>query len=279
MYTSKWNIGIDLYRDRIQLVAAKRRRQYWHLCECWQQQLPFELTDNSSHQQYAILLDILLQWRQKLPKKCSVSLALPAVRTIKQQISLPSEIKLPQPELGWYLQSQAEKRFSMHAQELVIDYRVIKQQVHFNAARQSDITFWQNLFAESGFNLLAIDVAPIALRYVARNASLPDECWVIHYRQGEWLWSGPTSQPANYNHLQDTDIPTLSHLLPFLDQDDTPPTSPIYLITDHQHIHHTAKVAHHWELRQAFQQHNIKLPQLLGDFVIAAGLALRHGDI
>lgn len=167
----------------------------------------------------------------------------------------------------------------MHAQELVIDYRVIKQQVYFNGARQSDITFWQNLFTESGFNLLAIDVAPIALRYVARNAGLPDECWVIHYRQGEWLWSGPTSQPANYNHLQDTDIPTLSHLLPFLDRDDTPPTSPIYLITDHQHIHHTAKVAHHWELRQAFQKHNIKLPQLLGDFVIAAGLALRHGDI
>lgn len=66
---------------------------------------------------------------------------------------------------------------------------------------------------------------------------------------------------------------------PFLDQDDTSPTSPIYLITDHQHIHHTTEIAHLWELRQAFQQHNIKLPQLLGDFVIAAGLALRHGDI
>ncbi len=61
----------------------------------------------------------------------------------------------------------------MHAQELVIDYRVIKQQVYFNGARQSDITFWQNLFTESGFNLLAIDVAPIALRYVARNAGYP----------------------------------------------------------------------------------------------------------
>ncbi|MCB6146004.1 hypothetical protein LHK12_15910 [Providencia rettgeri] len=111
---------------------------------------------------------------------------------------------------------------------------------------------------------------------MARNAGLPDECRVIHYRQGEWLWSGPISQPANYNHLQDTDIPTLSHLLPFIDQEKA---SPIYLITDHEQIFRTDEVAHHWELRQAFQQHSIKLPQLLGDFVIAAGLALRHGDI
>ncbi|WP_272695006.1 hypothetical protein [Providencia sp. PROV144] len=160
MYTSKWNIGIDLYRDRIQLVAAKRRRQYWHLCECWQQQLPFELTDNSSHQQYEILLDILLQWRQKLPKKCSVSFALPAVRTIKQQISLPSEIKLPQPELGWYLQSQAEKRFSMHAQELVIDYRVIKQQVYFNGAASQILPFGKIYLQKAGLTYLLLMSPP-----------------------------------------------------------------------------------------------------------------------
>ncbi len=211
MYTSKWNIGIDLYQSKIQLVAAKRRKKHWSLCECWQQQLPFEIADKSDHEQYKILLNILIQWRQKLPKNCSVSIALPAVRTLKQQFALPSQINLQQPELGWYLQLQAEKRFPMHAQELAMDYRVINQHVYFNGARKSEINFWQKLLAESGFNLLAIDVAPVALRYVARHAGLPDESWLVHYRQGEWLWSGllvnpptitiyPTPKPRCYLH-------------------------------------------------------------------------------
>nr|ELR5188935.1 pilus assembly protein PilM [Providencia rettgeri] len=281
MYTSKWNIRIDLYQSKIQLVAAKRRKKHWSLCECWQQQLPFEIADKSDHEQYKILLNILIQWRQKLPKNCSVSIALPAVRTLKQQFALPSQINLQQPELGWYLQLQAEKRFPMHAQELAMDYRVINQHVYFNGARKSEINFWQKLLAESGFNLLAIDVAPVALRYVARHAGLPDESWLVHYRQGEWLWSGPISQPANYNHLPDTETPTLSALLSLLNQEESSPILPIYLITDHQNIHdkHSIEAIHSWELRQAFQHNNLKIPHQLGDFVIAAGLALRHGDI
>ncbi|GAB1440249.1 pilus assembly protein PilM [Providencia sp.] len=278
MYTSKWNIGIDLYRDKIQLVAAKCRKKYWSLCECWQQQLPFEITAQSDNEQYKIVLNILIQWRQKLPKKCTASIALPAVRTLKQQFSLPEQINLQQPELNWYLQSQAETRFPIQAQELAIDYRIINRQVYFNGARKSEIAFWQNLFIESGFNLLAIDVAPVALRYVARHAGLPDECWLVHYRHGEWLWSGPISQPANYNHLQDTEIKTLSQLLPILGQNKASADLPIYLISDHQKTHDHA-ISQKWELYQAFQHHNLKLPHQLGDFVIAAGLALRHGDI
>lgn len=287
MYTSKWNIGIDIYQNKIQLVATKRRRKYWSLCECWQQQLPFEITDNSDPEQHQILLKVLLQWRQKLPKNCAVSIALPAVRTLKQQFSLPTQHHLQQPELDWYLHSQAEKCFPMNVHELAIDYRVINQQVYLNGARKTDIAFWQNLLTQSGFNLLAIDVAPVALRYVARHCGLPDECWLVHYRQGEWLWSGPISLPANYNHVQDNEITTLSQLLPHLNAEDHNATLPIYLITDHLDIalpsdqadHHTKGHSHRWELRQAFQYHNLKLPRQLGDFVIAAGLALRHGDI
>lgn len=292
MYTSKWNIGIDLYRNKIQLVATKRRRKYWSLCECWQQQLPFEISDSSDLEQRQILLKILIQWRQKLPKNCVVSIALPTVRTLKKQLPLPSQINLQQPELGWYLQSQAEKHFPMNIHELAIDYRVINQQVYFNSARKTDVAFWQNLLTESGFNLLAIDVAPVALRYVARYCGLPDECWLVHYRQGEWLWSGPISLPANYNHIQDNEVTTLSQLLPYLNSEELGSTLPIYLITDHPNIaqyldtthqqtHHSPswEYPHRWELRQAFQHYNLKLPRQLGDFVIAAGLALRHGDI
>ena len=293
MYTSKWNIGIDIYQNKIQLVATKRHRKYWSLCECWQQQFPFEITDNSDPEQHQILLKLLIQWRQKLPKNCAVSIALPAVRTLKQQLPLPSQVHLQQPELGWYLQSQAEKCFPMNVHELTIDYRVVDQQVYLNGARKADIAFWQNLLAQSGFNLLAIDVAPIALRYIARYCGLPDECWLVHYRQGEWLWSGPISLPANYNHVSDHEITTLSQLLPHLTTEGHGSALPIYLITDHSNIaqppdtatpqtaheSHLQWPSHKWELLQAFQHHNLKLPRQLGDFVIAAGLALRHRDI
>ncbi|MEQ5318308.1 pilus assembly protein PilM [Providencia vermicola] len=293
MYTSKWNIGIDIYQNKIQLVATKQRRKYWSLCECWQQQLPFEITESSDPEQHQILLKVLTQWRQKLPKNCTVSIALPAVRTLKQQLSLPNQVHLQQPELSWYLQSQAKKCFPMNVHELAIDYRVINQHVYLNGARKADITFWQNLLTQSGFNLLAIDVAPVALRYVARHCQLPDDAWLVHYRQGEWLWSGPISLPTNYNHVLDNEITSLSQLLPHLNAESHASTLPVYLITDHPNIDqplditnsqtdhdcHAQWQSYRWELRQAFQHHNLKLPRQLGDFVIAAGLALRHGDI
>lgn len=275
MYTPKWRIGIDLYRNKIQLVAAKQRRKHWSLCECWQHHLSTNLDEKPEHEQHIILLEILKKWRQKLPKNCTVSIALPSLRTLKQQFSLSTQMNLQQPELEWYLQTRAEKLFPMHAEELILDYRVIESNVYLNGARKSDVTFWQQLLAESGFNLSAIDVAPIALRYVAKYANLPDECWLVHYRQGEWLWSGPLSQPANYNHIQDNEITTLSQLIPLLGNEESIPTLPIYYISDHPQ----SDTQNQWDLRQAFHQYPIKLPHLLGDFVIAAGLALRHGDI
>ncbi len=275
MYSQKWNIGIDLYRNKIQLVAIKQYRKYWSLCECWQHSFPIDFSEKTAFEQRESLLKIFIQWRQKLPKNCKVSIALPSLRTIKQHFTLPEQMNLQQPELGWYLQSRAEKLFPMHAQELVLDYRVIGSNVYLNAARQSDITFWQSLLDDSGFNLLAIDIAPIALRYVARHAGLPDECWLVHYRQGEWLWSGPISQPESYNHIQDTEITTLSQLVPLLAGSESAPTFPIYYISDR----HDPDSHNQWQLLQAFHHHTIKIPHQLGDFVIAAGLALRHGDI
>lgn len=275
MYSPKWNIGIELSQHHIQLVAAKKHRKYWSLCECWQQKLPTEINPLVLEEQRVILLNILKQWRQKLPKNCSVSIALPSMRTLKQQVSLPNQMNLQQPELGWYLQTQIEKRFPMQAEDLSVDYRIINQQVYFNAARQSDILFWQHLLKESGYSLSAVDIAPIALRYLAKQAHLPDESWLIHYRNGEWLWSGPISQPANYNHIQDNQLTDITQIIPLLTNDLEYLKLPIYYISDHSQPDSPPQ----WDLLQAFHHYPIKLPRQLGDFVIAAGLALRHKDI
>ena len=273
MYSQKWNIGIDLYQNKIQLVAIKQHRRYWSLCECWQHHFPIDFIETPEHDQRVSLLDILMQWRQKLPKNCTTSITLPSLRTLKQQFTLPPQMPLQQPELSWYLQTRAEKLFPMQAEELALDYRIMGSHVYLNGARKSDIIYWQTLLKESGFNLLAIDIAPTTLRYVARYAGLPDECWVVHHRQGEWLWSGPMSQPANYNHIQDNEILTLSQLTSSFDTEDVS-SLPIYYIGDRQDI----ESHHQWELLQAFRHHTLKLPHQLGDFVVAAGLALRHRD-
>lgn len=274
MYSQLWHVGIDLCQTTIQLVAARRSRKHWHLCECWQHPIPNQISDLSENKKRAILLDILVQWRRKLPKNCQVSIAFPSLRTIKQQITLPEQLTLQQPELGWYLRAQAEKLFPLSIEELTIDYRVINRSAYLNGVRRSEILFWQELFQNSGFILTAIDVAPCVLRYLARLAELPDESWLVHYRQGEWLWSGPISQPANYNQIQDSDITTLNQLLPLLTETNTSQPHPVYYIGDD----HQSQAKHSWNLLQAFQRYSITLPHQLGDYVIAAGLALRQKD-
>lgn len=274
MYSQPWHIGIDLCQTTIQLVAARQNRKQWHLCECWQHPIPNEISNQSENEKRAILLDILVQWRRKLPKNCQVSIAFPSLRTIKQQIALPEQLTLQQPELGWYLQAQAKKLFPLNAEELIVDYRVINHSAYLNGVRRSEILFWRELFKNSGFVLIAIDVAPCVLRYLARIAGLPDESWLVHYRQGEWLWSGPVSQPATYNQIQDSDIATLTQLLPLLTENNTPHQYPVYYIGDH----HQPQAEHSWNLLQAFQRHPMKIPHQLGDYVIAAGLALRPKD-
>lgn len=274
MYSPKWHIGIELSQHHIQLVAAKKHRKFWSLCECWQQELPFDSSLHVLDEYRVILRNILRQWRQKLPKNCSVSIALPSLRSLKKQLSLPNQMSLQQPELNWYLRAQIDQLFPMQAQELTVDYRIIGQQVYFHAARQSDITFWQNLLQETGYHLVAIDIAPIALRYLAKYAQLPDECWIVYYRQNEWLWSGPVSQPANYNHIQNSQLTHIHQIQPLLTDNPDALALPIYCISDQD----IPDAQNQWDLLQAFHHYPIKLPHQLGSFVIAAGLALRHGD-
>ncbi|EMH4150378.1 pilus assembly protein PilM [Providencia stuartii] len=274
MYSQKWNIGIDLCQASIQLVATKQNRKRRYLCECWQHNIPNEITSQSEHDRYEMLLKILIQWRRKLPKNCQVSMAFSALRTLKQQVTLPEQVTLKQPELGWYLQSCAEKLFPLSSEDLVIDYRVIDNRAYLNGVRKSEIVFWQNLLHDSGFLLTAIDVAPCVLRYIARYAGLPDESWLIHYRQGEWLWTGPVSQPATYNQIQENDITTLPQIIALLNENNGPLKLPLYYIGDH----HKSQAVHSWSVLQAFHNHTVRLPHQLGDFVVATGLALRDKD-
>lgn len=273
MYSQLWHIGIDLCQTTIQLVAARQSRKHWHLCECWQHSIPNEIPNQSANEKRAILLDILVQWRRKLPKNCQVSIAFPSLRTIKQHITLPEQLTLQQPELGWYLRAQAEKSFPLSIEELAVDYRVINRSAYLTGVRHSEVLFWQKLFQNSGFMLTAIDIAPCVLRYLARSAGIPDESWLVHYRQNEWLWTGPASQPASYNQIQDSDITTLNQILPLLTESNTL-QHPVHYIGDH----HQSQANHSWDLLQAFQRHTIKIPHQLGDYVIAAGLALRQKD-
>lgn len=274
MYSQKWNIGIDLCQTTIQLVAAKKSRKRWYLCECWQQNIQNEIASQSENNKHAILLKILKQWRRKLPKNCQVSIAFSSLRTLKQQFVLPTQLPLQQPELSWYLHTRAEKLFPLNSEEMVIDYRIMDNHAYLNGVRKTEITFWQDLLHKSDFLLTAIDVAPCVLRYIARYAGLPDESWLVHYRQGEWLWAGPVSQPANYNQIQEGEITSLSQLIPLLSEENAPLKIPLYYISDR----HEPQALHSWHLLQAFHNHTVKIPHQLGDFVVAAGLALRHKD-
>lgn len=274
MYSQKWRIGIDLYLNKIQLVAAKKQRNRWCLCECWQQQIPENTSETLNSSEPIILERILTKWRQKLPKSCEVQLALPVLRTIKHQFILSEHLSIKEPEINWYVQSRAKKQFPINADELIFDYRIIDQNVYLSGARKSDILFWSDLLKKSGFLLTAIDVSPCALRYAARQAGLPDESWILHYRSGEWLWVGPVSQPACYNQLTGAEAITFSEVLTLLSPDPSVSLLPIYYIGNRKE----PLATHHWHILQSFYRHTLKLPHQLGDFVIAAGLIFRQDE-
>ncbi|MEI9697123.1 pilus assembly protein PilM [Moellerella wisconsensis] len=271
MYLQKWRIGIDLSLNKIQLVAAKKQRDRWYLCECWQQDLPATIFNEITP---IILQNILTKWRQKLPKSCDVRLAFPLLRTIKHQFVLSEHISTKEPEFSWYIQSQTKKQFPMNADELIFDYQIIAQNVYLSGARKSDIIFWSDLLKICGFDLTTIDIAPNALRYAAQYAGIPDDSWLIYYRDNEWLWAGPTHQPGCYNYAVTAEVPTFSQLIDQLPTDSSTNTLPIYYIGDKCE----PAASQHWQLHQAFYQLATKLPHQLGDFVIAARLTLRPED-
>ncbi|WFQ78986.1 pilus assembly protein PilM [Xenorhabdus sp. SF857] len=281
MYPPKWYIGLDIQDHYIRALAAIKRRDGWQLRHCWQYHLSSEIISGGRLQDPEKLRHILMQWRKILPKNLSLRLALPVQQTLQRQIALPDHTALQEPELGWFVHANAEKQFP--ASDLALDYRVHGQQICISATRQKDLNRWLNLFAEINLSLDAIDIAPCALRYVAKFAGVPDASWLLHKRITNWLWVAPANRPFGYGLISSQPD---SHLAQIINQ--LPITSEtedyaIYYSDEEQStsvkaISVSTKSANIWQLLMAFRHYHPPLPDKTNAFIIAAGLALRPSD-
>ncbi|MDR0218936.1 MAG: pilus assembly protein PilM [Enterobacteriaceae bacterium] len=313
MYLSTWHIGLDIHDHHIRALAATKRRDGWQLRHCWQLSLAQdallqdtllrERISGERLQDSERLKPILVQWRNLLPRKIKLRLALPVQQTLQKQLALPQHTTLREPELGWFVHANAEKQFP--ATDLALDYRVYGQQICVSATRQKDLNFWLDLLAEIGLFPDAVDISPCALRYVAQFAAIPDDSWLIHKRTTDWLWVAPTHLPFSYGLLSTQSYPCLTQVINQL------PTTPgmasriIYcsdennsdekngyeqnsdeknsreqsfaFSLDQPQIQPEASI-HFWHMLSAFRHYQPPLPEATDTFMIAAGLALRPDD-
>lgn len=276
MLLHKWQIGLDIHHNKIQLVAATRHRHGWQLRECWQHSLPIIKTQDTETQNIRIttLKNILQQWCKKLPNNCDARFSLSTLQILKSHFLLPEKITLTEPEIGWLVHSKAETLFPMDISELVLDYRIYQKQIYLCATRRSDIVFWSELLHEVGFSLSVIDISPNALRYLAHKASITDNTWLIYRRQQEWICAGPLYQSIHYQPLEITEVDSIEKLVLLLPKEtQQQPNTIFYLGNDTKHHHFST-----WSLLDSFQYYSIKLPKDFHNFAIAAGLALREVD-
>ncbi|PHM44725.1 hypothetical protein Xmau_01437 [Xenorhabdus mauleonii] len=285
MHLSKWYIGLDIQDHYIRALAATKRRDGWQLRNCWQYHLSNEIISGGRLQHPEKLLRILIQWRQTLPRNISLRLALPVQQTLQKQVALPGQTALQEPELGWFVHANAEKQFPVS--ELALDYRVHGRQVCISATRQRDLNLWLRLLEDINLSPDAIDIAPCALRYVARQAGIPDNSWLIHKRTTDWLWVSPANHAFSYGLIA---LQPDLHLEKIINQLPVTPETEGYAVyyspenaTDEQCLKQalaqcpTCSV-NAWRLLTAFRHYQPPLPEKMNAFIIAAGLALRPDD-
>ncbi|MDE9430084.1 pilus assembly protein PilM [Xenorhabdus bovienii] len=274
MYLSKWYIGLDVHEHYINALAAIKRRDGWQLRHCWQYRLSSDIISGGRLQHPEKLGHILMQWRQKLPKKISLRLTLPVQQTLQKQIALPTHTLLQEPELGWFVHANAEKQFPVS--DLALDYRVRGQQICISATRQKDLNLWFKLLADIDLSPDAIDISPCALRYIAKLAGVPDDGWLIHKRITDWLWVAPASGPFGYGLISMQAHPHLAQIISQLPVSPDMASPEIYY-SDEQHAI-PAEPVHVWNMLTAFRHYQLPLPEKTNAFIIAAGLALRPDD-
>ncbi|MBC8946838.1 MULTISPECIES: pilus assembly protein PilM [Xenorhabdus] len=299
MYPSRWYIGLDIHEHYIRAIAAIKRRNGWQLRHCWQYSLfnklplfnEIPLLKDTPHgtvsggwlQHPEKLQHILMQWRQILPNKIKLRLALPVQQTLQKQIALPHHISLQEPELGWFVHANAEKQFPVT--DLALDYRVHGQQICISATRQKDLNFWIELLAEIGLFPDAIDIAPCALRYAAESAGIPNDSWLIHKRITDWLWVAPANLPFNYGLISTQSHPFLAQVINQLPITTESKNHTIYYSDEQSTDINKEKQqtvpkepVDVWHMLAAFRHYQPPLPTQTDAFVIAAGLALRPDD-
>lgn len=261
-----WQIGLDIQNRQICALAIQPRRDGWQLRHWWQQRLPQDTLRNGVLQSSPELVAALSAWRQRLPRRYSLRVALPARLVLQRQIPLPAQ-PLKEPALGHFVRAAARRLFPLEPAALALDYRPDARggQLCVTAARLEIIDQWTAPLLQAGLMPQVFELTTDALRRLVRQASWPPGAVLALHQDERWLWSDAQTA-ADSAEFASPDA--LLQAFP-----DAPAVA--WCAADEAPLPADAVLFSPFSL---FRYQQPPLPENPGAFALAAGLALRGED-
>ncbi|WP_313655074.1 pilus assembly protein PilM [Pantoea sp.] len=260
-----WQIGLDIQNRQICALALQPRRDGWQLRHWWQQRLPQDTLRNGVLQSSPELVAALIAWRQRLPRRYSLRVALPARLVLQRQLPLPAQ-PLKEPALGHYVRAAARRLFPLEPAALALDYCPDAQgdQLCVTAARLEIIDQWMAPLLQAGLTPQIFELTTDSLRRLVRQAAWQPGAVLALHQDDRWLWSdahtaADTAEFATPGALQQQAFP------------DAPAV--VWCAGEKSVLPADAVLFSPFDL---FRYQQPPLPENPGIFALAAGLALRE---
>ncbi|AKJ40896.1 pilus assembly protein PilM [Pragia fontium] len=284
-----WQVGLDIQENGFYSLAVQRQRYGWQLRHWGYQPIATVQNQGASSVIPQQVISALTQWRQKLPKRVSVRMALPAGSILQQSIPMPAP-PLSLQEQSWLVDASLNKLFPLAAKELAIDYRVldypesagrVNQSIVVSAARRSEVDGWLQALAEADIFPEIIDTAPCVLRSMAQLAGVADNSLLFHQLPRQFLLVSPLEHAFLYR-LMPNELMTCAERIESARQ--------LYLLAGGERVQQVCysgvddgeglpPSVDYWSPLVAIRQMSPPLPDTPHQWVLACGLALRQEDL
>lgn len=261
-----WQIGLDIQNRQICALALQPRRNGWQLRHWWQQRLPQDTLRNGVLQSSPELRAALTAWRQRLPRRYSLRVGVPAGLVLQRQLPLPPQPP-EEPALGHFVQAAARRLFPLEPAALALDYRRdAGGQLCVTAARLEIVEQWSAPLLQAGLMPQVFELTTGALKRLVRQAAWQKGAVLVLHQDNRWIWSdadnaADTAEYVTAGELQQQAFP------------EAPAVA--WCATGHAALPADAVLFSPFDL---FRYQQPPLPANPGRFALAAGLALREED-
>lgn len=269
-----WQVGLDIQNGQLCALGIQRRRNGWQLRHWWQHALPHDTLTHGLLQRPGVVIAILQRWRKQLPYRVSLRVGFPPQLVLQQQVELPRQ-QLREPERSSYIVAAARRFFPIEPETLALDYRQAKEpgsQLWLTATRREALLSWLNCLEAVRLTPQVLELTPAALLAMANTLRLDPSAALVHRLHDHWLWFAPL-QPQGWGWCAQEEAPDFSTLR----QQHLSGISSFYYSSIGEEA---LPEGTQWlNPLEAFAMKQPPLPLLPGAFTLAAGLALRPGDI
>ncbi|MGE9552462.1 type IV pilus biogenesis protein PilM [Erwinia amylovora] len=269
-----WQVGLDIQNGQLCALGIQRRRNGWQLRHWWQHALPHDTLTHGLLQRPGVVIAILQRWRKQLPYRVSLRVGFPPQLVLQQQVELPRQ-QLREPERSSYIVAAARRFFPIEPETLALDYRQAKEpgsQLWLTATRREALLSWLNCLEAVRLTPQVLELTPAALLAMANTLRLDPSAALVHRLHDHWLWFAPL-QPQGWGWCAQEETPDFSTLR----QQHLSGISSFYYSSIEEDA---LPEGTQWlNPLEAFVMKQPPLPLLPGAFTLAAGLALRPGDI